>query len=152
MEPSDGRNLSPGFIQLRTPARINICSATQQPPGTKLETIWHRRTIQTTRQNNAIPRGTYSTSGLISAGNRWNRNRRTLPLWNCTDQSPQRSRGFLNRVKRRRGGTSTHGGDEKESLRGAKAPVGMPLVFESTISWLIAKSTKSGRRNNEESW
>jgi len=38
-EPSDERNLSPGFIQLRTPARINICSATQQPPGMKLETI-----------------------------------------------------------------------------------------------------------------
>ena len=38
-EPSDERNLSPGFIQLRTPARINICSATQQPPGTKLEMI-----------------------------------------------------------------------------------------------------------------
>jgi len=38
-EPRDERNLSPGFIQLRTPARINICSATQRPPGTKLETI-----------------------------------------------------------------------------------------------------------------
>ena len=35
-EPSDERNLSPGFVQLRTPARINICSVTQQPPGTKL--------------------------------------------------------------------------------------------------------------------
>jgi len=52
-EPSDEWNLSPGFIQLRTPARINICSATQQPPGTKLETIWHRRAIQTTRQSNS---------------------------------------------------------------------------------------------------
>jgi len=31
-EPSDERNLSPGFIQLRTPARINIYSVTQQPP------------------------------------------------------------------------------------------------------------------------
>jgi len=57
-EPSDERNLSPGFIQLRTPARINICSATQQPSGTKLETIWHRRAIQTTRQSNAIQRRT----------------------------------------------------------------------------------------------
>jgi len=38
-EPSDEQNLTLGFIQLRTPARINICSATQQPPGTKLETI-----------------------------------------------------------------------------------------------------------------
>jgi len=57
-EPSDERNLLPGFIQLRTPARINICSATQQPLGTKLETIWHRRAIQTTRQSNAIQRGT----------------------------------------------------------------------------------------------
>jgi len=57
-ESSDERNLSPGFIQLRTPARINICSATQQPPGAKLETIWHRRAIQTTRQSNAIQRGT----------------------------------------------------------------------------------------------
>ena len=38
-EPSDERNFSPGFIQLRTPARINICSATQQPPETKLDTI-----------------------------------------------------------------------------------------------------------------
>jgi len=38
-EPSDERNVSPGFIQVRTPARINICSATQQPPSTKLETI-----------------------------------------------------------------------------------------------------------------
>jgi len=57
-EPSDERNLSPGFIQLRTSARINICSATQQPPGRKLETIWHRRAIQTTRQSNAIQRGT----------------------------------------------------------------------------------------------
>jgi len=35
-EPSDERNLTPGFIQLRTPARINICSAIQQSPGTKL--------------------------------------------------------------------------------------------------------------------
>jgi len=33
-EPSDERNLSSGFIQLRIPARIKICSATQQPPGT----------------------------------------------------------------------------------------------------------------------
>jgi len=57
-ESSVERNLSPGFIQLRTPARINICSATQQPPGTKLETIWHRRAIQTTRQGNAIQCGT----------------------------------------------------------------------------------------------
>jgi len=57
-ERSDERNLTPGFIQLRTPARINICSATQQPPATKLETIWHRRAIQTTRQSNAIQRGT----------------------------------------------------------------------------------------------
>jgi len=55
-EPSDERNLSPGFIQLRTPARINICSATRQPPGMKLETISHRRAIQTTRQSNAIQR------------------------------------------------------------------------------------------------
>jgi len=38
-EPSDKQNLSPGFIQLRTPARINICSITQKPLGTKLETI-----------------------------------------------------------------------------------------------------------------
>jgi len=31
--PIGERNLSPSFIQLRTPARINICSVTQQPPG-----------------------------------------------------------------------------------------------------------------------
>jgi len=52
-EPSDERNLLPGFIQLRTPARINICRGTQQPPGTKLETIWHWRAIQTTKQSNS---------------------------------------------------------------------------------------------------
>jgi len=45
-EPCDERNFSPGFIQLWTLARINICSTTQQPPGTKLETIWHRRAIK----------------------------------------------------------------------------------------------------------
>jgi len=37
--PIGVRNLSLGFIQLRTPARINICSVTQQPPGTKLNTV-----------------------------------------------------------------------------------------------------------------
>ena len=51
--PIGERNLSTGFIQQRTPVRINICSVTQQPPGTKLNTIWYQRAIQTTRQSNS---------------------------------------------------------------------------------------------------
>ena len=38
------------------------------------------------------------------------------PIWNYTDQSPKRSGGFLYLVDRRRGGTSAHGCDGKESV------------------------------------
>ena len=69
------RNLSPGFIQLRTPACIDIRSVTQQPPGTKVHTIRYRRAIQTTRQTNAGRRDTLSISGLITAGNRGHQTR-----------------------------------------------------------------------------
>ena len=38
------------------------------------------------------------------------------PLWNYTDQSPKRSRGFLDLVDRRRGGTSAHVCDRTEPV------------------------------------
>ena len=73
--PIGERNLSPGFIQLRTPAPINICSVTQQPPSAKLNTMYYRRALQTTRQSDAIRRGTKSVSGAITAGSREHQNR-----------------------------------------------------------------------------